>query len=318
MRMALATSNNRLVQGWDPDGGRARVFSGHESFAFRYGWLPKLYEAVEDDPELFTSDERAILALGLGRNMVKSIRFWGEVLGLLRVERGGATNTRLARALLDPITGLDPYLENAGSLWRLHWRVAAHAGLGAWTVAFLEVVDPEITRDRLVELVRARAATARSTITAGTAGAHVDIMLRTYDAGRAGDGAGVVEDSLGCLFQEIQLLYIANPNGRPTVRFARGPKPDLDVRAFAYTIHDFWTGTAPSSRTISLRSLMLERRAPGPIFRLDESSLHEHLEALCAAVHGFELREDGAGGLDLVVASLVDIDRLEELAWPTR
>ena len=64
-------------QDWSPEGGRARVFSGHESFPCRYGWLPKLYEAISADPTLFSDDENAIVTLGIGRNMVKSIRFWG-------------------------------------------------------------------------------------------------------------------------------------------------------------------------------------------------------------------------------------------------
>ena len=93
---------------WDADGGRARLFSGHESFPCRYGWLPKLYEAVEQEPEIFSSDERALLALGLGRNMVKALRFWGDVFGLLQIDKGVASNTRLARRLLDPLEGLDP------------------------------------------------------------------------------------------------------------------------------------------------------------------------------------------------------------------
>ena len=125
--------------GWNPSGGHARVFSGHESFACRYGWLPKLYEAVQRDEELFTSDERAILTLGLGKNMVKAVRFWGQVFGLLQVQRGLASNTELARRLLDTDAGIDPYLEDPGSLWRLHWIVTAHAGLGAWVTTFPRV-----------------------------------------------------------------------------------------------------------------------------------------------------------------------------------
>ena len=47
-----------------PEG--VEVFSGHESFACRYGWLPKLHEAVGADPELFADDDRAMAELGLG------------------------------------------------------------------------------------------------------------------------------------------------------------------------------------------------------------------------------------------------------------
>ncbi len=312
--MTVSAANLETV--WNAEGGRARVFSGHESFPCRYGWLPKLYEAVQQDPEIFTSDERAIVALGIGRNMVKALRFWGDSLGLLRVEGGLAFNTALAHRLLHPEVGLDPYLEEVGSLWRLHWRVAAHAGLGAWVTAFLDLQDTEVSRERLIELVRNRALTVRGPITTGTANAHVDMLIRTYDWSRISDTAPG-EDGSGCPFQELYLLETSTTNGVNLLKFPRGKKPHLEVGAFAYALHDFWTGTARTSRSISMRSLLLERRSPGVIFRLDEQALHEHLEAITSRA-AMELREDGAGGIDLVARTLEDIGELERVAWPAR
>lgn len=314
MGVSVSVVESVVDRGWDPDGGRARTFSGHESFPCRYGWLPKLYEAVESDPQIFTSDERAILALGLGRNMVKALRFWGDAFGLLRIDKGLASNTPFARRLLDPANGLDPYLEDVGSLWRLHWRLTAHAGLGAWVTAFQELQDSEVSRDRLVELVRARAMTARRSITAGTAGAHVDILVRTYNWSRISDRAPG-EDASGCPFQELHLMETATANGSMMVKLPRGRKADLDVSAFAYAVHDFWRGTAPASHALSMRSLLLERRSPGQIFRLDETALHERMDALAAAA-GLDLREDGAGGIDLALSGLEDLAELQRLAWP--
>ena len=298
--------------GWSPSGGHARVFSGHESFACRYGWLPKLYEAVQQDEELFTSDERAILALGLGNNMVKAIRFWGQVFGLLQVQRGLARNTELARRLLDPETGIDPYLEDPGSLWRLHWMVTAHAGLGAWVTTFLELQDAQITRDRLIDVVRLRAVAARGSVTQRTATNHVDILLRTYDWARF-EAATPGEDASGCPFQELHLIETSALNGQTVVGVKRGPKPLLDVGAFAFALNDYWQGTAPGSRSLSVRSLLVDRRAPGVVYRLDEGSLLACLEALCG-VSGMQMRSDGAGGMDVVGDGQAK-ERLEEVAW---
>ena len=300
---------------WDGDGGRAVVFSGHESFACRYGWLPKLYEAVQRDPEVFSSDDGAILALGLGRNMVKALRFWGGVFGLLRVERGIASNTNFAHRLLDPKTGRDPYLEDMSSVWRLHWNVTVHGGLGAWVTAFLELQDIEVSRERLVELVRNRAATARGAISSGTAAAHVDMLIRSYDFGRLGaDATG--DESLGCPFQELHLLEAQTASSVLVVRLPRGRKPELEMPAFAYALRDFWNGRAPNSHSISMRSLLLDRRSPGAAFRLDETSLYEKLEEVSAAASGIELREDGAGGLELVARGAGHAKELGRLAWP--
>ena len=298
--------------GWNPSGGHARVFSGHESFACRYGWLPKLYEAVQQDEELFTSDERAILTLGLGKNMVKAVRFWGQVFGLLQVQRGLASNTELARRLLDTDAGIDPYLEDPGSLWRLHWIVTAHAGLGAWVTTFLELQDAQITRDRLIDVVRSRAVVARGSVTRRTATTHVDILLRTYDWARF-EAATPGEDASGCPFQELHLIETSAVNGQTLVSVKRGPKPQLDVRAFAFALNDYWQGTAPGSRSLSVRSLLVDRRSPGVVYRLDEGSLLACLEELCG-MSGMQMRSDGAGGMDVVGDGQVK-ERLEEVAW---
>lgn len=298
---------------WTAGGTATPIFSGHESFAFRYGWLPKLYEAVSADPQVFASDERAILQLGLGKNMVRALRFWANAFGLTTSAAGATRLTDLAHRLLDPEIGIDPYLEEAASLWRLHWRITTHANLGAWGVAFLDTHDVEIPRAKLVERVRSRSTLSRATISPGTAAAHVDIMLATYDASRAADG--VREETLGCPMQELGLLRTATPGGASTVRFSRGRKAGLDVGAFAFALHDFWSGTAPSARSISVRSLSLSRRAPGPVFRLDETALHERLDAVCARAPALTLREDGAGGVDLFATGRAGPDQLEGLAW---
>ena len=296
---------------WQPRPG-PRIFSGHESFACRYGWLPKLYEAVMDDPQLFSSDDRAILRLGLGRNMVKSLRFWGDVFGLTHTQGREVQATKFAHLLLNTRTGLDPYLETPSSLWRLHWTLTVHGGLGAWAVMFFETHDREITRERLVRSVQARASQTRGTITSGTASNHVDVFLRTYGAPQYSEGAP--EETLGSPFQELELMRMAMPGGVPTVRLLRGPKRTLDIRDLAFMLHDFWKGTAYGSGTLSLRSLMLSHAAPGTVLMLNETGLHEKLDELCTQTHRLVLRSDGAGGFDLT-CTRNPLRELHDIAW---
>jgi len=304
------STTEKAPNGWTERSG-GLVFSGHESFACRYGWLPKLHAAILADPELFSSDERAIIALGLGRNMVKSIRFWGDAFGMIRPQGRGMAVTETARRLLDPSSGLDPHLETPASLWRLHWLITVHGGLGAWTIAFLDTHDPEITRDALLAAVRARAIGARGSISPGTAVAHVDMLLRTYDFAETDDAA---EEALSSPFQELRLIRTAASGGIPTVRFRRGRQSGLDFSAMAFVLHDFWRGTAAGSRTLSMRSLMVSHGSPGAVLMLDEASLHERLDDLCARSSSLTLRGDGAGGTD-VVASADPLPELEKLAW---
>lgn len=312
--ISLKNPKTQSVNGaWEPAGAQARVFSGHESFACRYGWMPKLYEAVQADEKLFADDERAILALGLGKNMVKAIRFWGQVFGLLVVGRGIARNTDFARRLLDTDTGIDPYLEDLGSLWRLHWLVTVRAGLGAWVTTFLELHDTQISRNRLIDVVRKRAVLVRGSVTERTATSHVDIFLRTYDWARL-DSALPGEDASGCPFQELHLIETSEVNGEVQVSVMRGQKTQLDIGAFAFVLNDYWHGTALGSKSLSVRSLLLDPRSPGVVFRLDEASLLANLDQLCEMTN-LHTRRDGVGGVDLVAKGNLH-EQLEELAWP--
>ena len=288
------------------------VFSGHESFACRYGWLPKFYEATLEDPSVFESPEKAILRLGIGRNMVKSIRFWAESLRLADHARGRVQLTDFAHRLLDVGTGFDPYLERQSTLWRLHWMLTVHGRLGAWAVAFLETHDREVSRESFIASVSARAADIRGTLTPRTAANHVDVFLRTYAAPRRFTGA--VEDALGSPFQELDLVESGTRAGQTVIRFSRGAKPTLDLSAFAFALRDFWRHTDPTSTAVPLRSLMLSYCAPGPVFLLDEVALYEKIQELCDLSVAFSMRADGGGGFTLA-CSEDPIRELGRLEW---
>ena len=55
-------------------------FSGHESFSCRYAWIPKAVESLQKEPCLFSDIDHAMVRLGLGKNMVRSLRFWIQAM----------------------------------------------------------------------------------------------------------------------------------------------------------------------------------------------------------------------------------------------
>ena len=58
-------------------------FSGHQTFPFRYGWLEKGVRGVVQSSHVF-NDPDALVVLGVGRNMVDSIRYWCLVTQLIK------------------------------------------------------------------------------------------------------------------------------------------------------------------------------------------------------------------------------------------
>src|SRR5258708_36509680 len=68
--------------------------SGHESFTCRYTWLPKVVRHLKDDERLFGNEEKAMVQLGVGKNMVRSIHFWAQSADIV-ISKGKEAGYRL-------------------------------------------------------------------------------------------------------------------------------------------------------------------------------------------------------------------------------
>ena len=51
------------------------AFGRHETFHLRFGWLTKGYRSWCETPKIFEEDDPTV-TLGVGKNMVTSIRYW--------------------------------------------------------------------------------------------------------------------------------------------------------------------------------------------------------------------------------------------------
>lgn len=66
---------------------------GHEKFHLREGWITKGLYGVQKDPKVFAGSNGSD-QLGVGTNMVKSIRFWMLAMGLITEnQKNGAVLT---------------------------------------------------------------------------------------------------------------------------------------------------------------------------------------------------------------------------------
>lgn len=91
------------------------TFSGHESFPCKTLWLKKGYDFVKDEKNF--NDPTAVVDLGVGKNMVSAVRYWYKAFGL----NEESETTWIADYILDTQIGKDPYLEDLGTLWLMHF-----------------------------------------------------------------------------------------------------------------------------------------------------------------------------------------------------
>lgn len=276
----------------------AGSFSGHETFPFRYAWMKKGVDAVEANPKVFASDD-AMSDLGVGKNMVRSIRHWCLAAGLIEEKStAGDRNKRLTVSQLGRSvfsdSGLDPYLEDPATLWLLHWQLASapdHATTWFW--AFSHVHDLEFSKESLLDLLRSWInANNLKQVSDGTLERDVDCFLRTYTRSRGGHGS-LNEDTLDCPLVDLEIISASSDHA--TYAFARGAHDSLPDGVVFFAVRSFWERFAPTRESLSLQELAHQPGSPGRVLKLDESSLAERLESFERLTKGSVVYDETAG-----------------------
>lgn len=90
----------------------------HESFSIREGWLAKGIRNVKENSKTFSSVEATDI-LGIGTNMVKSLKYWMSATCLIKEENREAFLSEFG-SLIDIY---DPYLEDIFSWWLIHIKM---------------------------------------------------------------------------------------------------------------------------------------------------------------------------------------------------
>ena len=255
----------------------AYTFAGHQTFALRSGWLKKGYDALlSEGPGAFSKDD-AIVTLGVGKNMVTSIRHWLVMTGVAGEDR---SDGRAAGLYATPFgerifskNGLDPYLEFDATLWLLHARLASAKGTAfTWLYTFHRWRRPEIYRDKLAEAIQLAAQNFPRPPSTVTVARDVDCFIHTYVRGRSAS-----EETLDSPLATLGLIV---PDQDQGYRFAVGPKPRLSPAVFAWALARFMDLHRPLAKTVSAAEIIYEEGAPGVLFKLDEESVLEYLDGL--------------------------------------
>ena len=281
-------------------------FSGHDSFVCRYSWIPKAVNAIQDDPSIFADEEKAIIAMGVGKNMVKSMKFWAEVMGIIQpASQSKNALTDFGKIIFDCSTGhhgCDPYLEDIRTLWLLHWKLSSHVEnpVFAWDYMMNKWHTPEICLSKVIPIYIEEAAKLSRDISADTIKDHFSIFLHTYVQGRTHEDA-ILEDSLDSPLIELNLIrkagerIVENTGKRELVyAFNKEEKPDITPALFLYALLDFKERRLPNSQKLSFNQIANGHGSPGQIFKLPESSIRERLEKMSALTHGALVFKDAS------------------------
>ncbi|WP_259016566.1 DUF4007 family protein [Emticicia fluvialis] len=257
-------------------------FSGHESFQCRNLWLKKGYDYVKSGKSF--SDEDAVVILGVGKNMVASIRYWMKAFDLLDSDD---VLTEFAHKLLSD-TGWDPYLEDEISLWLLHYHLVTKGYATIYGLIFNELRREKIefTKENFLGFIKRKAELLKLNINEKTASDDFDVMIKLYCRQASKDK----EDSFSGLLNELEIIksytreveYYSTEkekNLKKTEQYfviENSDRPSLSEFAVLYNI----LSDPNIEMSVSLNYMEQEPNSVSSVFALNRSELIGKIELL--------------------------------------
>lgn len=284
-------------------------FAGHETFPLRLLWLKKAFDAIGDGVDARTFQEQDVITrFGVGRNMAVSMRYWALASGFFTETNRWIAPTRLGRELLTD-DGLDPYLEQASTIWLAHWHIASTPDMTTtayYAFNLLNAIefDPAMLLEQMMALVEVNGWRA----TRGTLKRDIEVFLRGYV--RRLDS--FTEDAAEPLLAELAMIREARLGG--WYEFVRGPKPSLHDAIFAVALGQFWERSGGST-TLTAEQICYAAGSPGRVFKLDEDSVVSRLMRLDDLTGGAWQWVDTAGLRQVQRTSDFDPETVVSLAY---
>jgi len=258
------------------------TFSGHESFPCKSLWLKKGYDFVTAGNDFNSPD--AVIGLGVGKNMVSSIRYWLKAFGITENDK----ITSLGDYLFSEVTGKDKYLEDIASLWLLHFNLVFLDEASLYRLFFcgLQRERTHFEREQVLTYVKLRMVEAgkASLFNSNTVKKDIGVLLQNYTLPRKPQS----NEDFSTLLMDLDLIrqnaetkdYYFNTDGK------RG----VNKEVFLYGLlklkeHD-------GDNTISFDSI---QEKVGLIFCMQDYETIDMLKALAEEYNEYFVYSDVAG-----------------------
>lgn len=243
------------------------TFAGHDKFSCRQFWLKKGFDYVMNDQKF---NDAAVIDLGVGRNMVKAVKYWTNAFGV--IENDSLSN--LSKQIFSE-EGLDPFLEDIGTIWLLHYKLVTSKVASIYYLVFniFRRQRIEFTKELLKKFLLQYCEKNKASYNESSIGYDIDVFIRNYSLPEKSQG--IESDFSGLLF-ELDLLkkiersgdwYKIENTNRPTIA------PELILFCILYDADE-------ESTTFSFRDLLEKDNSVGRVFCLNGNGLNDKLYEL--------------------------------------
>jgi hypothetical protein len=241
-------------------------FRAHDTFFIRKGWLYKGLKNVREDQQIFMGvNGNPMDILGIGANMVKALRYWLQAVKLTEEPAGGRKIQSITE-FGSVIYENDPYMEEVGTLWLLHYKLASNLEEAtAWYYFFNEFRLSEFTKDDFVSHLNRFLNNNGESVSDRSLEDDFNCIINTYVPRIKSNPQKIQpESNIDCPLGELGLIDIANKKEKIYKKSV--PKKDAlhPLILLAVIIEQ-----AKNSKEIKISSLQNDINNVGRVFNLD-------------------------------------------------
>ena len=243
----------------------------HETFSIRDGWIEKALNLINDNNNIFSKKD-ATRILGIGTNMVKSLRYWLEATGIVNF-----TNVRTP-ILTDFGVFLlqnDKFLEKIDSWWLIHTNLVTNYADAPVFNRFFNLRYSKFDKEYLFDIIKDDFINNGEIIKIDASlKSDIDILIKSY----YNSDTSNPENNMNCPLAMLKLLTLGNNK----VYYRNQPEYNsLSYKVvFLGLVQCLKSNMMPINDEFNIEDLFTFKNNPLNIYNISKSSLYLYLEEM--------------------------------------
>lgn len=237
----------------------------HASFSIREGWFEKAINSIRESEKSIFSKGNGVTTLGIGANMVTSLRFWLIASGIIQEKNSYSTN--FGNLLIE----YDPYLDSDFSWWMIHQHLVSNfKDAPIFNIIFNHFNIKNFTKETMNQFVLNYLSDNDFDMSnSAQVDADTTVLLKTYIREKVTNP----EDNLISPLGKLGLLKKSSEN---LYNFTQPSYEYLPYQVVYYGLLNCLDETEKKNG-INIDDLISKGNAPSKIFRLDKNLLYLYL-----------------------------------------
>lgn len=266
----------------------------HESFSIREGWLSKGLLAVKENVKVFSCEESTDI-LGIGTNMVKSLKYWLFATNLIKDEKNSIVITELGNLVLK----YDPYMEDEFTWWMIHINMLLNQeDFYVGNVFFNKCISKNFSKEDVYKIISEHLNQKKLDFNEKILVDEINTIIKTYVVDNTND---TPENNFNSPLADLELLKRISKDNYERL------KPDY--RSLNYLVVYYLVIQNLDGRDyLSIDELLKIQNSPSKLLNLDKNLFNDYLD---------DMRREGlitinrTAGLNMIyVANALDLEEI--------